>query len=234
MYKLGIIGGMGPDASELLYHKINKKTDAGCDQEHIDMVILNHPTIPDRTRAILEGEEHKVISALKDDCRILSDIGVSYIAVPCNTSHCFFSEVQKTTSATLINMIEETVLYAKTCGFSKAGIMCTDGTLKAGMYEKECLKHSIGFVKPTAEMQNTVMDIIYNQVKKGGKGNLDDFLGVAEMFKKMGCDCVFIACTELSCVLNNYDVKDSFYVDALDVLAEKSIIVSGGNLRDDT
>jgi len=233
MYKLGIIGGMGPDASELLYHKINKKTDASCDQEHIDMVILNHPSIPDRTKAIFSKEEDKVISALKKDVEILSEIGVSYIAIPCNTSHFFLPEVQKGCKAKIINMIEETVSYIADKNIKKAGIMCTDGTLRAGLYKKVCENRGIEFVEPDEEMRKTTMDLIYNQVKKGEKGNLSDFYSVADKFRESGCDCVLIACTELSCILENYKITDAFYVDALDILAKKAILSAGGRLRDD-
>ena len=56
---------------------------------------------------------------------------------------------------------------------------------------------------------------------------------MTEWFKNKNCDCVFIACTELSCIMANYNIKDDFYADALDVLAEKSIILSGGEIRNE-
>ena len=56
--RLGIIGGVGSMASAYFYEMIIENTKVNCDQEHIDMVILNHATIPDRTAYIL-GKSNK-------------------------------------------------------------------------------------------------------------------------------------------------------------------------------
>ena len=53
---IGVIGGMGPLATQLFYKMVIEKTDAHTDQEHINMVILNHATMPDRTDAILNDK----------------------------------------------------------------------------------------------------------------------------------------------------------------------------------
>lgn len=233
MYKLGIIGGMGPEATELLYHKIIKNTEAYSDQEHIDMIILNHATIPDRTKAILENREDNVISVLKEDIALLEGCGVSHIAIPCNTSHCFFDKLTEGTDVKIINMIEETADYISSKNRKKAGIMCTEGTLKTGLYKKECEKRNIEYVEPDKEMRRLTTKIIYEQIKKGKKGNLEDFLTVTEWFKNKGCDCVLIACTELSVLMANYSICESFLTDALDVLAAKAIKSAGGKLRNE-
>ena len=54
-YQLGILGGVGSDASAYLYEKILKHTAVDKDQDHLDMVILNHASIPDRTSYIFRS-----------------------------------------------------------------------------------------------------------------------------------------------------------------------------------
>ena len=66
---LGIIGGMGPSASNLFYEMVISNTEATCDQDHIDMIILNHATMPDRTESILSGEIDVIKEKLKSDIR---------------------------------------------------------------------------------------------------------------------------------------------------------------------
>ncbi|MDD2295623.1 MAG: aspartate racemase, partial [Eubacteriales bacterium] len=61
---LGILGGMGPLASQLLYRRITEKTLADSDQDHIDLVLLSHATMPDRTEAILSGDIQVVCDLL--------------------------------------------------------------------------------------------------------------------------------------------------------------------------
>lgn len=231
MYKLGIIGGMGPEATELLYRKIIENTEAARDQEHIDAIILNHASMPDRTEAILSGNTGKVISMLKADVELLNGAGVKVIGIPCNTSHCFLDSIRPYAKGEIVDMIDETVAEFCKSGKRKAGIMCTDGTLKAGMYKRACEKHGVELIYPDEETQKTVMNIIYGQVKKGELGSKTDFLRAAEYFKNSGCDGILVSCTELSCVLMNHGITDGYFVDALGVLANRCIEKSGYKIR---
>jgi aspartate racemase len=78
---LGILGGMGPLASQLLYRRITEKTLADSDQDHIDLILLSHATMPDRTEAILSGDIQVVCDLLLQDCRTLESLGCKGIVV---------------------------------------------------------------------------------------------------------------------------------------------------------
>lgn len=231
MGMLGIIGGMGPAATDLLYRRIIDRTDAECDQEHLDMVILNHASMPDRTTAIKSGETDKVLSLLKKDVEFLKNAGVTAIAIPCNTSHYFYDELQDSTDVTIINMIRETAKYVKTLGRKKVCVLATDGTIMTGIYEKEILAQGIEHVAPDEKTQKLVMKIIYEQVKKGFPGNEEDFREIHHFIKANGCDGAILACTELSVFREEAGLTD-FYTDALEVLCEKSILSCGKQLRE--
>ena len=50
---LGVIGGLGPEATAHFMKLIIDMTDAKSDQEHLPMLVYNMPIIPDRTGHIL-------------------------------------------------------------------------------------------------------------------------------------------------------------------------------------
>ena len=104
--KLGVIGGMGPEATSFYYARVIARTKAESDQEHINMIILSHATMPDRTQAILTGNKLPFLKAITQDARDLEMLGVENIAIPCNTSHYFLEDIQKSTSVPIINMGE--------------------------------------------------------------------------------------------------------------------------------
>ena len=54
--RLGILGGMGPQATQDFYQRILDRTDASCDQEHLPTLIWSDTSMPDRTAAILGGD----------------------------------------------------------------------------------------------------------------------------------------------------------------------------------
>lgn len=228
--KLGVIGGLGPAASSFYYKGVIEHTLADCDQDHIDMILLSHATMPDRTKAIETGDDEEIIRLLQEDIKTLESLGVENIAIPCNTSHYYFEQMQSVTKVPIIHMIRESVRYAVShySHVKKIGIMGTDGTIDSGIYDIECERAGVCAVHPSAEKQQEVMHIIYNEIKSGKPGTEALFDDVIDEFRALGCDVVILACTELSVYKQLHRVPD-FCLDAMDVLIRESIVRSNGS-----
>ena len=226
MYKLGVIGGMGPLATVKFYDKVVLNTDAHNDNEHIDLVVLNHSTMPDRTRCIIEKKDLEFLNVIKKDLEILDNIGVDVVAIPCNTSHYFYDEFSKYTNLKIINMIEETILEIKRRGVKQVAVFGTIGTLNSKVYDKYAQKYGIEVKELSAEDKNSVMNIIY-KIKETNNLENKDFIEILNKY----CDndtIGIIACTELSLL----DICKSINtIDALDVLVNKSIELSGAKIK---
>lgn len=231
--KLGVIGGMGPEATNFYYARLIARTKASRDQEHIDTVILSHATMPDRTGAILTGHKEPFLKAITKDARDLEMLGVSNIAIPCNTSHYFLDEIQAATKVPIINMIEESVRYVMEAhpDVKKIGIMGTDGTIQAGTYHRACEKKGIVAVSPRGDCQKEVMSLIYDDIKSGKTGDRAKFNRAYEDLMEQGCDAVILACTEISVFKEYYQVPVNC-LDAMDVLVRESILRSGAGYRE--
>ena len=85
--RLGILGGMGPQATQVFYQRILDRTDAARDQDHLPTLIFSDTSIPDRTEAILQGDPRGCYGRLLADARLLESAGCTALAIPCNTSH---------------------------------------------------------------------------------------------------------------------------------------------------
>lgn len=226
MYKLGIIGGMGPLATVRFYEKIVLQTEAKKDNDHIDLVVLNHATIPDRTTCIIEEQGEDFLEAIKGDFEKLEQLGVDTVAIPCNTSHYYFEEFSQFTDLQIINMIEETVLEVKKRGNSTIVVFGTVGTVTSKVYDKYAAKHGIQVQPLSSEDMYKVADIIYG-IKATNNLETDQF---EDILKRYCTDDIVgvIACTELSLLAINKEINT---IDAMDVLVEKSIISSGKRLK---
>ncbi|MCQ4636008.1 amino acid racemase [Anaerovorax odorimutans] len=229
---LGVIGGMGPLATQLFYKMMIENTQAHRDQEHINMVILNHATMPDRTQAIMDDELDDLLTRLTEDAETLEKSGADYIAIPCNTCHVLIDELQEKTSLPLVNMIKAAARQIEeTHGKgARVGIMATDGTVKMGLYQKECEARGLVPIIPSPENQKRVMKIIYDGIKDGGPIDYDDFETVETEFRDQECDCVIMACTELSCFKEQYELSD-YFVDAMEAMAKEAIVLCDKKLR---
>lgn len=231
--KLGVIGGMGPKATALYYDSVIEHTVADKDSDHLDMIILSKADIPDRTNAILTGDHEEVLSILMESAGLLERLGVDNIAMPCNTAHYYFDQVQASVNVPIINMVEESVSYAKKKydNVKRIGIMATDGTIAAEVYHSECKKQGVTPVDLSESRQKDVMSLIYDDVKSGKTGDADKFNRVIAEFKEKSCDVVILACTELSVYKEYHGVPD-FCLDSTDVIVRESILRSGAEYRE--
>ena len=228
--KLGVLGGMGPQATQVFYQFVLDRTDAARDQEHLPAVILSDTGIPDRTAAILSGDTEGLYRRLLGDARLLEGCGCTAIAIPCNTSHYFVDRLQGEIGVPIIHMLRETAAILAAQGKKRPGILATDGTVRTGLYQKECAAVGLEAVAPDPDTQKLVTSIIYDEIKQGEKGSRDKFAKIDRAIRRLGCDCAVLACTELS-VFATYHPLPPFYVDAMMVLAERAVEACGYPLR---
>ena len=228
--KLGILGGMVTQATQVFYQFVLDHTDAARDQEHLPTVILSDTGIPDRTAAILSGETEELYQRLLKDAKLLETCGCTTIAIPCNTSHYFADRLQGDVNVPIIHMIREAAAVLAAQGKKRPGILGTDGTIQSGLYQKECTALGMEAVAPDEETQKLVMSIIYDEIKQGERGSRDKFAHIDRALRAAGCDCAILACTELSVFAANHPLPP-FYLDAMMVLAEESVTRCGYPLR---
>ena len=227
MGKLGVIGGMGPEATAFFYEEVIKHTDASRDQEHLDMVIISQASMPDRTHAILTGDDARLLQVMREDAQALETLGCTCIAIPCNTSHYFYDKIQSFTSVPIVHMPREAVHEAAQARRARRiGIMGTDGTVRSGVYARECEALGVECMVPSPERQADVMSIIYENVKAGHPADMGKFSLVVDELVKRGCDAIILACTELSVARWRQGAPD-VCLDAMDVLVREAIERSG-------
>ena len=220
---VGVIGGLGPMATVYFYDMIVRLTDAKSDQEHIDMIITNRATTPDRTNYIIGKSPNSPVEVLIKDAKKLEQYGTDFLVITCNTAHYFYGKIAGSVNIPVLNIIEETVKYAKQKGHKKLGILATTGNIQTKLYQNMCEKYDIDYLVLDNEKQQYIMDIIYKDIKSGKSANMDKFNIVIQHLKENNCDGAILGCTELSILKNDNDLDNEFYIDSLEVLARKTI-----------
>ena len=103
---VGVLGGLGPMATVYFFNMVVKLTDAKADQEHVDMIISNRATTPDRTAFILDNSLTNPSIALANDAINLEKSGADFLVMTCNTAHYFYDEISKGINIPFINIIK--------------------------------------------------------------------------------------------------------------------------------
>lgn len=227
---LGVIGGLGPIATAHFMELIIRMTEAATDQEHLDMIIYNCPSIPDRTSYILDQTRPNPLPEMIRVGNALARQGAKLIAIPCMTAHYFHRELTRYIEAPIVHAIHETAVHLKKHGISRAGIMATDGTIRSKLFQQELERHGIEAVIPGSEGQKCVMSVIYDDIKANKPADMDKFRLASRDLRAQGAQAIILGCTELSLVKRDYPIGAG-YLDAMEVLAQTCVIRCGGKLK---
>jgi aspartate racemase len=233
MKKLGIIGGMGSEATVNMFKSVIDNTAVRCDQDHLEIVIHNNSHVPDRTEAILNNGESPVNEILRS-VKLLERCEVDLIIIPCMTSHYYYSQIQSKTRIKILNAIHETVAFIKTSNqnLNKIGILATTGTIESKIFQEELEVNSISSIVSTNEDQsNLVMGAIYG-IKAQCDNNMSKkmLLDAAETLIKNGAKGIIAGCTEIPLVLKKSELTVPL-INPIEIMAFKAIAYCGGTLR---
>lgn len=222
---VGIIGGMGPEATVDLMNRIIQGTPANDDVDNIRMIVDNNPKVPSRIKALIEGTGESPGPCMADMARRLQDYGADFLVIPCNTAHYYYPETADAVSIPILNMIDLTVdrVCTENGKLKKAGVLASTAVLNIKLYHEYFNKRDVETLFPEPEIQTDLMTLI-RKVKAGQQDEevILHFKQAAENLKAQGAECLIIACTELSVLADELQNSLPVY-DASQVLATEII-----------
>src|SRR5512146_897173 len=218
---LGVLGGMGPLATADWLATLVRVTPASRDQDHMPLLVDSAPQIPDRNDAILGGGADPA-PALLAGLRRLEAGGAGAIAIPCNTAHYWHPLLQSATSLPILHIMEAVAAVLDERGISGAvGLLATNATLHARIYENRLHISGRRCLHPTAEQQAALMQAI-RAVKAGNlAGGRAAVCAAATALIERGAQAVVLACTELPLVVPNS--SEAPFIDAGVALAKMCV-----------
>ena len=201
---IGILGGMGPLAAVDLMEKLIAETAATSDQLQLPVVCWNVPQIPDRQRA-LAGAGPSPLPAMQAGVAALNRAGATRIVIACNTAHYWFDVLAADSRAPLIHIVDATLEMLQEQGLpmpSAVGLLATQGTLDADLYQSRLGKLGIRCVLSTAEEMMHLFTPGCYAVKQGRLHDGTTLLQeAASCLVARGAEKLLLACTEVPLAL---------------------------------
>lgn len=227
---VGVLGGMGPDATVDFMSKVVRLTPADSDQDHVRMIVDHNPAVPDRQAAI-HGDRKSVSAALAAMARRLEVAGADFLVMPCNTAHAFYEEARNAVSVPFINIVDETVAAVDSLSGDPrtAGVLATDACLIAGVYQSAIDRSGRTSVLPDQAAQSGLMALIL-RIKAGDRGT-DVKAGMVDLANGLverGADVLIAGCTEIPLVIGGGDLSVPL-LSSTDVLAERTLALANGS-----
>jgi aspartate racemase len=221
---VGILGGMGPEATIDLFSGIVEESNAKNDYDHLRIIIDNNPKMPSRQDAILNGGENPG-PAMADTARNIERAGADFIIIGANTAHYFYDYVKNAVKIPVLHIIDEAVLETIRVvnKVKKVGVLATDGAMKTRMYQDSFKKFDIEVVEVPNEIQELVHNSIFSFKYHGVTNeNLEMMLKAANFMIKNGAEALIMGCTEIPLILRNqkFSVK---LIDPNDVIVKIAV-----------
>lgn len=234
---IGILGGMGPEATVHLFNLIVKFTKADSDQGHIPIIVFNNPKIPDRTAAILHGGPSP-LPALIEGAQWLEKAGTNLIVIPCHTAHYFYDRIIPHIQIPILHLQRETLCFIEKeqKNIKRFGLIATTGTIKTGLFQsvfKES-KKELEIIIPNDADYEIMMAAMYGEkgIKRGFKEEPRELLlNVVAHLKEKKAEAIIAGCTETSLVLKENELQLPV-IDPLVITAKAAIVKTGYNIKE--
>jgi len=221
---VGVIGGMGPDATVELMRRVIASTPATDDADHIHMIVDNNPKVPSRIKALIEGTGENPGPTIAEMARRLANAGADFLVIPCNTAHYYYDYAAEAVSVPVVNLVDLTVstVLAGLIKPKRVGMLASPAVRLVGVFDQAFRDHAIEVVYP--ELEDQLLDVI--KAVKAGRVDASDeaaFNAVAEKLGTEAVDCLVIACSELSviaeCLQSRLPVFDTLTILSDDIIA---------------
>jgi aspartate racemase len=220
---VGVIGGMGPEATVDFLRRIVEATPARDDADHIRILVDNNPKIPSRIAALIEGTGEDPTPVLVSMAQGLERQGADFLTVPCNTAHYYLPAIARGVHIPVLDMVALSIarLGALSPKPKKIGMLASPAVRKVGLYAKRLGDAGLEALFPGEKGEAAVFAMIRAVKAKAVTEKLRaDYAAAVLELADQGADSFLIACTELSLLP---PPEGRPYIDALDVLVGETI-----------
>lgn len=218
MRRVGILGGMGPEATILVMQKVLASVQARDDADHIPLIIDQNPQVPSRIRHLIEGTGDDPGPVLADMARRLVAGGAQALAMPCNTAHHYAPAIRAAVDVPLLDMVALSVAHvaALVATGGQIGVLASPAVRKVGLFDAGLAQHGLTAIYALDE---PAMLAAIRQIKAEGPqpAARQTLLAASKDLAARGASVQLIACTEYSLIADSV-AKGVLAVDTLDVL----------------
>lgn len=220
---IGVLGGMGPAATVDFMGKLVALTPAGCDQEHLPVLVANLPHVLDRSQAIL-GNGPDPLPYLLTGIRLLNKAKVGLVVVPCNTSHHWFDAMARSCRAPMLHIAQACVAALSLSESAHVSLFATRGAIRSGFYQRELAHRGMVCMLPDPDGAQHEIDACIRAVKGGDVPRGSAHLGAALAdARARGAQAVIMGCTEIPVAASLLQNHGLLLVDSSLELARQAV-----------
>lgn len=215
---VGILGGMGPEATILLQKKVLASVTGGDDADHLPLFVDMNPQVPSRIAHLIDGTGRNPGPTLAEMARRLEAAGATALAMPCNTAHHYAAFIRNAVSVPFLDMVGLTVakVQAQMDRAARVGILASPALRTAGVLDAALERGRL--VPRWPEQPERLLEAIRTIKADGPNPTARRILSdAAEEMLDRGATQLIVACTEFSLIADTLPCGVQT-MDTIDVL----------------
>ncbi len=225
MRKIGVLGGMGPEATIYFMQQVVDAVQARDDADHIPLVVDNNTQVPSRIKAILEGGGEDPGPVLAQMAKGLVGAGAEALVMPCNTAHFYADQVTEATDKPFLNMVDMACAEAaRIAPGGMVGLLGSPALQQVGVFEAALAKVDLNpvYASEQGRMLATIRSIKAQGPSEFVAHTLSD---ICTQMVADGADVICVCCTEFSLLAKEIEAKAPLF-DALQLLVGAAVAFS--------
>jgi aspartate racemase len=221
MRTIGILGGMGPEATVLLMSRLIAAVPATDDTDHVPLIVDQNSQVPSRIAHLIEGTGPDPAPVLAAMARRLETVGAQALAMPCNTAHQYLGAIRAAVSVPVLDMVAASARAARDAAGQGGcvGLLASPAVAKVGLFDRALEAEGLEVVHPAAgdELLSAIRAIKAEGPVPAARAVL---ARASEALLKDGAEVQLIACTEFSLIADAV-APGVRAIDTLDVLVDE-------------
>ncbi|WP_167617286.1 aspartate/glutamate racemase family protein [Maribellus sediminis] len=210
MKKIGLIGGMSWESTQVYYQLINRKVNEKLGGYHSAKCVLESVDFAEIEEFQHKDDWNSLTEAMVEAACNLEKAGAEFIVLCTNTMHLSSGEIRQNTNIPFLHIAEATGRAIQQQNIKKVLLLGTRFTMEMDFY-KRILDQDFGIetLIPNEQDRETVHRIIYDELVKGNikAESKQAYRAIIDKAVKAGAEGVILGCTEIPLLIQSDDVS---------------------------
>jgi aspartate racemase len=204
MKRIGILGGLGPEATLDYYREIINAFKSRDSSLNYPEIIIYSVNMSEFLLLMKNRDYEKLVTYMLRILDGLKNGGADFAAISANTPHLVFDSLQEKSDIPLISIVESTCKEALRLGLKRPGLFGTGFTMNATFYQEVFSRQGIEIILPGLQDRQMIDEKLFSEIELGifkeeTRRQLVDIIG--NMVRLQRIDSLILGCTEFPLIL---------------------------------
>jgi aspartate racemase len=208
MKRIGLIGGLGPEATLEYYREIINLFKGSDTSLNYPEIIIYSVNMSELVNMMKRKENDRLVEKLLQLIGNLKNAGAEFVAMTANSPHLVFDRLAGKSSLPLVSIVESTLAEILRRGLKRPGLIGTAFTMSGTFYQEVFNRKGIPIALPDEEDRNIINEKLFSEIELGiFKDETRDLLIriIQKMVRQHQIDSLILGCTEFPLILTNHE-----------------------------